>query len=94
MGNSSRRPHNISKIITSLDKGENPAKLPKGPTTALVPGPILFRVAITAVTVVSVPKLSKLSSATEISSTTQYTDRKAAVPLMALFSTFFLYLGF
>ena len=57
-GNSSRRPAIISKVITIFDNPEKAPKLEAGPTTPR-PGPMLFRVAATAVKLVIRSKLSR-----------------------------------
>ena len=57
IGNSSRRPANISKISTIFEKFEKNAKFPVGPTR-LIPGPILLIVAITDVNIVEKSRFS------------------------------------
>ena len=64
IGKISSLPASISNINTYLENVENIAKFPVGPTSSK-PGPMLFRVAATAVKFVTKSKLSKLISSTE-----------------------------
>ena len=64
IGKTSRRPASISNIITHFDMAEKPEKLPVGPT-APSPGPMLLKVAATAVKFVVKSKLSRLTITVE-----------------------------
>lgn len=68
MGKSSSRPASMSNISTHLDRGLNNAKFWVGPTSSS-PGPILFRVASTAVKFVVRSYSSRLTISRETKST-------------------------
>ena len=58
IGKISKRPANMSKIMTSFERSLNKEKFPDGPTMAK-PGPILLIVANTALKLVSKEKPSR-----------------------------------
>ena len=72
MGNSSRRPANMSNINTYLENVEYMEKFRVGPTSSN-PGPMLLRVAAMAVKLVVKSKLSILINNSEIKYTIKYT---------------------
>ena len=73
-GNNSRRPASISKISVSLEKSEKNEKLHVGPTL-FKPGPILLRVARTAVKLVVKSCPSSDSARVEIPKTMKNTAK-------------------
>lgn len=80
IGNSSRRPASISNISTNLDKIEKPPKLQVGPT-APSPGPMLFKVAATAVKFDVKSKLSRLTISTDAAYRKKYVIKYAFTEL-------------
>ena len=78
IGKISSLPASMSNIMTSFDKSENELKLPIGPTRSS-PGPMLFKVAATAVKVDVKSKLSKDTSKTEIANINIYVTKKTLV---------------
>ena len=79
MGKISSLPIIIASVSTTLDKEEKQEKLQVGPTKEK-PGPMLLKVAVTAVKLVVKSKLSKLMSNSDAANTKQYAMKNTLMP--------------
>jgi hypothetical protein len=88
IGNNSSLPASILKQSTSLERGEYAPKFLVGPTSER-PGPMLLRVAATAVKFVSNPKLSKLIRIKEKAKIITYAHKNTLAERRTVCSIFF-----